>query len=72
MTTYDKPTYKQYDNNTKQWQEWKRQAHEIRLTQGLSEVRRHASVSLQNAHKCHDCFCCACVEYVREQKETAS
>lgn len=24
-----------------------------------SELRRHASVSLNNQHRCSDCFCCA-------------
>ncbi len=60
--TYDPPTYKSYNDNASQWLEWKRQANAI----GFDEAKRHASVSLNNRHKCHDCFCCACVEYTRE------
>lgn len=26
------------------------------------ELKRHAAVSIENRHKCQDCFCCACVE----------
>ena len=62
MITYDAPTHRSYPNNADQWQEWKRQAHAI----GFDEAKRHSSVSTGNRHKCHDCFCCACIEYVAE------
>ena len=29
------------------------------------EVRRHALVSIDNRHKCRECFTCACVEVWR-------
>jgi hypothetical protein len=35
-----------------------------RLT--FSELRAHAKVSTDNRHFCHDCFCCACLEVLRE------
>ena len=35
-------------------------------TKGLEEVQRHASVSTENRHYCHECFCCACVDLLRE------
>lgn len=31
-----------------------------------SELRRHASISIDNRHKCKECFTCACVEVLRE------
>jgi hypothetical protein len=59
QTQYDKPTYRQYDDPREQWIEWKRQANAI----GYDEAYRHARVSIDNRHSCHECFCCACVEY---------
>lgn len=31
------------------------------------ELRRHASVSTSNRHYCNDCFCCACVDVLKER-----
>lgn len=31
------------------------------------ELRRHASVSINNRHECRDCFTCACVAVLRER-----
>jgi hypothetical protein len=31
------------------------------------ELRRHASVSQQNRHRCSDCFCCAAWEVLDER-----
>jgi len=56
------PTYRAYDDPAEQWSEWKRQAFVL----PLSEIRRHASVSTGNRHSCRDCFCCACVEAVKD------
>jgi len=41
---------------------WKVEAR--RLTP--EELVRHASVSIDNRHKCQECFCCACVEVLQE------
>jgi hypothetical protein len=67
MNNYQQPTYRSYSDNAEQWQEWKNQANAI----GVDEAKRHASVSTSNRHHCHDCFCCACVEYVAEQRSEA-
>jgi hypothetical protein len=32
----------------------------------LSELRRHALVSTRNRHYCNSCFCCACVDKIKE------
>jgi hypothetical protein len=48
---------------------WFNQLRHARLTlrdQGYAELKRHASVSLDNRHYCHECFCCACVDILRE------
>lgn len=39
-------------------------AHAKRLyrEKGRAEVMRHARVSIDNRHRCNECFCCACVE----------
>lgn len=41
-------------------------AHARRLS--TDDLRRHASVSLNNHHRCEDCFCCAALT-VLEQRE---
>jgi hypothetical protein len=61
-TVYSEPTFKAYDDPEEQWREWKRQANKL----PREDVRRHASVSTSNRHACRNCFCCACVEYLRE------
>jgi hypothetical protein len=61
---YEKPTYRNYDNNADQWQEWKRQAAILET----SELQRHARVSTSNRHSCHDCFCCAAGEVLEERR----
>lgn len=33
------------------------------------ELRRHASVSLSNKHRCEDCFCCAALTVLIERGE---
>jgi hypothetical protein len=38
----------------------------IARTLPRDEVRRHARVSIDNRHRCQDCFCCACVEVLGE------
>ncbi len=63
MPKLDAPTYKQYDDPAEQWQEWKRQAN----TLPIIDLQRHAAVSKDNRHSCHDCFCCACVEMLNEK-----
>lgn len=35
------------------------------------EVLRHARVSTENRHFCHECFCCACVVIYRNQGRRA-
>lgn len=30
------------------------------------ELKRHAAVSIDNRHRCTDCFCCACVAVLEE------
>lgn len=32
-----------------------------------NELRRHASVSIDNRHECRDCFTCACVAVLKER-----
>lgn len=44
------------------WEDWVEQARH--LPQG--ERRRHASVSRDNRHRCHGCFCCACLMVEQE------
>jgi len=34
----------------------------------MEELKRHASVSLNNRHACYDCFCCACALILRENQ----
>lgn len=41
-------------------------ARQLLREKGYAEVKRHASVSIDNRHRCRDCFCCACVEVLRE------
>jgi len=67
MTTYEAPTYKQYDDPSEQWLEWKRQAN----TLPIIELERHAAVSRDNRHACTDCFTCACVELLGEKRAAA-
>jgi hypothetical protein len=62
--TYEKPTYRVYDDSAEQWQEWKRQA----ATLPDKDLRRHASVSAGNRHSCRDCFCCAALEVLLERR----
>jgi hypothetical protein len=31
------------------------------------ELRRHASVSTDNRHRCEDCFCCAALTVLEER-----
>lgn len=33
-----------------------------------AELRRHASISLDNRHFCRQCFTCACLEVMREHR----
>lgn len=33
--------------------------------EGVAEVIRHARVSIDNRHKCRECFTCACAEVWR-------
>jgi len=33
---------------------------------GLKEIKRHARVSLVNKCHCNDCFCCACLAWMKE------
>lgn len=63
--TYDKPTFRQYDDPSAQWLKWKRQAAALEH----SEIRRHAHVSIDNRHQCRNCFCCAAAEVLAERKE---
>lgn len=34
----------------------------------LADLRRHAAVSLQNRHRCNECFTCACVSELERRK----
>jgi len=40
----------------------------ILIDEGISGIERHASVSTQNQHKCSECFCCACVDWLKENR----
>lgn len=33
-----------------------------------AELRRHAMVSFENRHFCHECYTCACLEVLREKR----
>jgi len=35
---------------------------------GINELKRHALVSTRNNHYCNSCFCCACVDYLKPEK----
>ena len=39
---------------------------EIRGETGISEIKRHASVSTNNNHKCDTCFTCACARFIKK------
>jgi hypothetical protein len=39
---------------------WQRQIAEA-LTLSAADLRRHASVSRDNRHRCRECFTCACL-----------
>ena len=43
--------------------------HEQARALKMAELRRHASVSNNNNHYCNDCFCCACVDIIKERYE---
>ena len=49
--------------NADQWHQFTEQA----KTLSDKEVKRHASVSLDNRHSCVDCFTCACVHEVERR-----
>ena len=40
--------------------------------QNPTEARRHARVSFNNKHFCHDCFCCACLVVCRNGGKISS
>jgi hypothetical protein len=46
------------------WELMKDQARELVRNPPYTtkELRRHASISTDNNHRCKNCFCCACVE----------
>ena len=47
------------------------QAEQCLAEKGIEEVKRHASVSTENRHYCHECFCCACSDLLgRVERET--
>jgi hypothetical protein len=48
-----------------QRQEWLKMIDKLYLEKGIEEVIRHALVSTQNKHYCKECFCCACVDWLR-------
>ena len=50
---------------------WQNQLHFARQLDD-KELRRHARVSIDNNHRCMDCFCCACVEVMRERTSRRS
>lgn len=61
---YGKPTYRQYEDPSDQWLEWKKQAAIL----PLADLRRHASVSTDNRHRCENCFCCAALAVLQEMR----
>lgn len=46
---------------------WPNQLREARKLDS-KELKRHASVSTNNVHRCEDCFCCAAVTVLEERK----
>lgn len=47
--------------NNEQVPTWNNQLIAARAMRSL-DLRRHAAVSVDNRHRCQDCFCCAAVE----------
>ena len=45
--------------------------HMLGYARGLSDtaLRHHARVSIDNRHKCKECFCCACVVVQRDRRK---
>lgn len=52
------------------WENQLRAARQLLREEGITEVQRHARVSLNNRHRCRMCFCCACVEVLKEKQST--
>jgi hypothetical protein len=64
-----KPILNEYRNHWRSCDWW---AHWLETARALpeAELRRHASVSANNGHRCVECFCCACLT-VREERSKA-
>lgn len=62
LKDYGPPTYRAYDRECDQLEEWKRQAAAL----PIAEIKRHAAVSTENRCGCGTCFCCACAAVVEE------
>jgi hypothetical protein len=45
------------------FEDMKRQARQL----PPEELSRHAKVSINNNHKCRECFTCACVEVLEQE-----
>ena len=58
------------DPNSPTW--WNQLTHAEKLyKENPKEVLRHARVSVDNRHFCHECFCCACkVIYLNKGKRS--
>ena len=44
--------------------QWENDIQRILKDEGLKGIRRHARVSLNNRHRCQQCFCCYCMEWL--------
>jgi hypothetical protein len=49
-----------------QFQQWKTEARKL----SIADLKRHASVSVRNNHYCHECFCCAALDVLKERRRT--
>ena len=48
------------------WAQWIKEAKQLPET----DLRRHASVSRNNNHRCVECYCCACLTVLEENYKT--
>ena len=50
------------DHSEPTWENQLWHAEQLNTLEKRAELRRHASVSRDNRHRCEDCFCCACLK----------
>lgn len=58
-----------HDHTEPTWWNQLNAAHRLLKEKGYREVRTHARVSIDNRHRCRECFCCACVAVLYDPEE---